>query len=55
MRVYECPDCGNLKLARTWAYCSNPCEDVAMAEVMEFGKYKTPELIDRLNKLQKEA
>ena len=55
MRVYECAECGNLKLSKSWAYCSNPCDDVAMVEVMAFGKYSTDELIGHLNNLLKEA
>jgi hypothetical protein len=38
MRIYECAECGDVKLAKDWAYCSNPCDDVAMAEVMDWGK-----------------
>ena len=55
MRTYECPECGSVKLSKEWAYCSNPCEDVAMVEVMAFGKsYMTQKLEATLIKLQNE-
>lgn len=37
MRFYECAECGDVKIGRDWEYCSNPCDDVAMVEVMSWG------------------
>ena len=42
MRVYECIQCGRVKVSRDWAYCSNPCNDVPMVEVMSWGRYPIP-------------
>lgn len=48
MRIYECPDCGSVKLAKDWVYCSNPCDDVAMYEIMDWGKTEIPAKVREL-------
>ena len=50
MKIYECADCGSIKIAKDWTVCSNPCEDNPMYEVLMFGKYGSEELLARINK-----
>lgn len=50
MKIYECGDCGAVKISKGWTYCSEPCDDVPMYEVLSFGKYGSDELLAKINK-----
>ena len=50
MKIYECAECGNVKIAKDWTYCSENCEDAGMYEVLQFGSYGSEELLARINK-----
>lgn len=48
MRAYECPECGSVKIAKDWAYCSYPCDDVGMYEVVDWDKDSKPTNLDAM-------
>lgn len=54
MKIYECADCGSIKIAKDWTYCSETCDDNPMYEVLQFGKYGSDELLARINSAKKD-
>lgn len=55
MRIYECGECGVLKLAKDWVYCENGHKPFAMYEVLQFGKYGSDGLVAHLKETLKQG